>query len=212
VLLGITQSMMPELERLITRPGVIGISNTNQTAKTGRWNVLVTKAAFKSLRKTLTAKILDWVSALPDTILDEIPSEYPLPQVYQKNGYEGDGDSSSGQASYMSSCAQRYGSFDDTIATDEEYFTPPGRSYASALTGHTGPPVANPQLLTEVLIPSKATQQESQAILASVQSDVKIANLEAEVKSLRLVLLGATTPLTVTEVLVPKSSATEEQM
>jgi hypothetical protein len=102
VLLGITPSMMPELEPLITRPGVIGISDTNRMDKTGRWNVLVTEAAFKSLRKTLTAKILDWVSALPDTILDETPSEYPLPQVYQKNGYEGDDDSSSGQASYMS--------------------------------------------------------------------------------------------------------------
>jgi hypothetical protein len=73
VLVGITRAMMPELEPLIKRPGVIGISDTNRTDKTGRWHVLVTEEAFKTIRKTFTAKIASWANALPESLLSKIP-------------------------------------------------------------------------------------------------------------------------------------------
>jgi hypothetical protein len=151
VLIGIIREMMSYLEAVITRQGVIGISDTNQTDKTGRWHVLVNESFFKSIRKSITKRILDWVADLPADILDNIPLKFPEPKVYQKNGYEGNGDLSSGQASYMSSCAQSYGSFDDNVA-DEQYFNPPGRSYASALTGTTTAPIVTKHI-QEVLVP-----------------------------------------------------------
>jgi hypothetical protein len=125
ILVGITHKMMLALEVVINRHRAIEISDTNQTDKIGHWHVLVTKAAFKSVRKLLNSKILAWVSNLPDDMLKNTPSKFPEPKVYQKNNYEGNNNLSSGQASYMLSCAQSYGSFDNTIA-DEQYFNPPG--------------------------------------------------------------------------------------
>jgi uncharacterized protein with GYD domain len=66
--------------------------------------------------------------------------------------------------------------------------------------------------MMEVLVPSKATQRESQAILDSIQSDIKIANLKAEIKHLKILLIGATTPSTVTESSTPKISSTNDRM
>jgi hypothetical protein len=121
VLIGITREMMSSLDAIITRPGVVGILDTNRTDKSGRWHVLVTEKTFKSVCKVLTSKILTWVGNLPDEVLENIPSDFPDPKVYQKNEYVGDDDSSSGQASYMSSCAQSYGSYDNTIAEEQYY-------------------------------------------------------------------------------------------
>jgi hypothetical protein len=65
----------------------------------------------------------------------------------------------------------------------------------------------------EVPVPSKATQRESQPILESIKSDVKIATLEAEIKHLKILLIGATTPSTVTKTSTPDtSSATNDRM
>jgi hypothetical protein len=131
----------------------VGISDTNRTDKTGRWHVLVMETTFKSIWKTLTSKIPTWVSNLPAEIIANIPVDFPASKVYQKNDYDGDDDSSSGQASYMSSCAQSYGSFDDTPAA-AQYYHPPGRSYASALAGTNYRPPALPEHMKEVLIPT----------------------------------------------------------
>jgi hypothetical protein len=65
--------------------------------------------------------------------------------------------------------------------------------------------------VTEVLVPDRtptlATKaQEYHYVIAGLQSDVLIANLQAEVKSLLAQLLGAPTPSTVTESLDPKNS------
>jgi hypothetical protein len=198
---------MPELEPLIERPGVIGISDTNRTDKTGRWHVLVTEEAFKTIRKSFTAKIATWANALPESLLSEIPPEFPLPSVYQKNGYEGDDDSSSGQDSYMSSCAQSYGSFDETN-TDEEYYSPPGRSYASVLSGYRDPPVA--ERIKEVRIPAKS--KPNHATISSIQATAKIAILEEEIKSLRTLIKGAQTPSTVTETSAPDKSSQDDRI
>jgi hypothetical protein len=193
VLVGITRAMMTELEILIARPGVVGISDTNGTDCHGRWHILVKESEFKTIRKTLTLKIRSWVQALPKNVLD-VPSNYSTPQVYQRNGYAGDDDSSSGQDSYMSSCAQSYGSFDNTIA-EEEYLSSPGRTYASALTGHSQSTPAVTAHIHEVIVP-KATPNE-------IRANATIASLQAEVKSLQTLLLGATTPSTVTETSKP---------
>jgi hypothetical protein len=202
VILGISRTMMPALEPIISRKGVIGISDTNRTDKTGRWHILVTEDAFKIIRKTITAKLVTWVNALPENLQADLPPTFPSPQVYQKNGYAGDDDSSSGQDSYMSSCAQSYGSFDDTIA-DDEYYSPPGRSYASVLSGQD--PSNLTERIKEVRIPSKPPANKPSN--ASIQASEKIASLEAEIKNLRTLLKGAQTPSTVTETSAPDRSA-----
>jgi hypothetical protein len=196
--------MMSALEAIITRPGVIGISDTNRTDKTGRWNVLVTENTFKSTRKVLTSKLLEWVNNLPDKMLEEIPSEFPEPQVHQKNAYAGDDDSSSGKASYMSSCAQSYGSFNDNIV-DAPYFHPPGRSSASALAGTNDPHIPLTERIKEVLVIPKASTTE-------LPADVTIASLQAKIKNLCQLLLGAQTPSTVTETSGPEPGDTAARM
>jgi hypothetical protein len=79
---------------------------------------------------------------------------------------------------------------------------PPGRSYASALTGNTNPTVT--ERIIEVLVP-KATRNE-------IQANATIASLQAEVKSLRSLLLGATTPSTVTETSAPDPHTHDDRM
>jgi hypothetical protein len=103
----------------------------------------------------------------------------------------------------MSSCAQSYGSFDDTIA-DEQYFSPPGQSYASALTGNSYiPPVAAVTArIKEVIVP-KATPAE-------IRDKATIASPEAEVKSLLNLLLCAQTLSTVTETSGPDTGETAD--
>jgi hypothetical protein len=153
VLVGIHRNVMPKIENNHIRasPGVTGISETNRTDQNGRWNILVHKNNFKSIRKLLTKNIQDWVSNVTPAIQATIPDTFPAPKVYQKNSYNDDDDDSSfGQASYMSSCAQSYASFDNDM--DEQFFNPPGKynSYASALSSTIPTPTG-----TDVLIPDK---------------------------------------------------------
>jgi hypothetical protein len=190
VLVGVTRPMMTELEpQLLGTTGVIGISDTQRTEKNGRWNVLVTEHAFKTVRKLFTAQLHKWIHELSTTALSTVPPGFNPPQLYQKYNY--DDDSSAGQDSYMSSCAQSYGSFDETV-TDETHFQPPGQhsSYAAALAGSD--PRTGPILDTNIIVSHKPA-------ISLTQDDVTIAQLQAEVKSLRTQLLGAHTPSTVTE-------------
>jgi hypothetical protein len=203
VLVGITREMMSTLEGIIETHGIVGISETNRTDRSGRWHVLVTEGAFKRIRKLLNSKLQSWINDLPDDMIENIPPEFPEPKVYQKHNYEGDDDSSSGQASYMWSCAQSYGSFDDM--TMDELFNPPGRSYASALVGNNYQPApAITAHIREVLIP-KATPREAQA-------NATIVSLQAEIKNLRTLLLGAQLPSTVTKMSGPKTGETSDRM
>jgi hypothetical protein len=217
VLVGIHRNAMPEIENNIrASPGVTGISETNRTDQNGRWNILVHEHNFKSIRKLLTKNIQDWVSNVPPAIQATIPDTFPAPKVYQKNSYNDDDDDSSfGQASYMSSCAQSYASFDNDM--DEQFFNPPGKhsSYASALSST----IPNPSG-TDVLIPAKrravpaipaspsvdAQATAYQTTIANLQHEVIIAQLQAEIQTLKADLRGATTPSTVTEMSTPMSN------
>jgi hypothetical protein len=142
VIVGIPRNVMPLLENdILESSGVTGISDTNRTDKSGRWNILVKEFEFKSICKRLSTKLQVWVRELPHEIQANIPDSFPPPKVYQKNDeYDDDNDGSSyGQASYMSSCAQSCASFDDNDDEDPHY-NPPGvqrhTSYATAVSGN----------------------------------------------------------------------------
>ena len=213
VLVGIPRDIMPALENtLLESPGVIGISSTTRTEQTGRWNILVKEASFKDTRKRFTKHIKSWVQDLHvDT--ESLTVGFPAPQVYQKNPSDNDDDSSFGQASYMSSCAQSYGSFD---STDEALFQPPssGRfsSYAAALSSEKSPqltPTQASQKPIDLTIPTNVELKEYQSTIANLQSEVTIATLQAEIKQLRAQLVGAHTPSTVTEMSQPTLTNTD---
>ena len=139
---------------------------------------------------------------------------FPPPQVYQKNPYSDDDDSSFGQDSYMSSCAQSYGSFDNNDDSDDEHIsapTPRFNSYATALastttrgsnTPRTQAPTPPSRLPQDVNVNVAAYTPE----MAQLQSEVTIGNLQAEIKLLRAQLLDAQTPSTVTATSQPVSN------
>jgi hypothetical protein len=219
VLVGIPRHAMVELANTILESsGVTGISETNRTDKNGRWNILVKESKFKAVRKLFTKHLQEWIHELPNEIQAIIPDSFPPPRVYQKNSYDDeddDDDSSSGQVSYMSSCAQSYASFDDNYV-DESYSQPPGRytSYAAALSSTTPTPTG-----TEVLVRSKrqspvagktnsepSTTTAYENTITNLQHEVTIAQLQAEIINLKAVIIGATTPSTVTEISTPLSN------
>jgi hypothetical protein len=220
ILVGIPRNVMPQLKENIRKsPGITGISETNRTDQSGRWNILVKKANFKSARKHFTKNIQDWVSDLTPELQSSIPDTFPAPKVYQKNSYDDDNDDSSfGQASYMSSCAQSYASFEDND-TGEQLFNPPGKYnlYASALSATVPTPTG-----TDVLIPEhrRTTRVEQpnpehvqtnayQTMIANLQHEVTIAQLQAEIQTLKADLCGVTTPSTVTKISTPISTTQE---
>ena len=96
VVVGIPRDVMPPLKNtLLESSGVTGFSDTNQTDKSGRWNILVKELNFKSIRKRLSSKIQEWIRALPSEIQATIPDSFPPPKVYQKNGFDDDDDDDS---------------------------------------------------------------------------------------------------------------------
>jgi hypothetical protein len=227
VLIGIPRNVMRELvNNILESSGVTGISETNRTDKTGRWNILVTESTFKSLRKLFTKHIQEWIRELPSEVQATIPNTFPPPKVYQKNSYDDDDDedSSYGQASYMSSCAQSYASFADN-ENDEQFFNPPGKynSYAAALSAKIPPPTG-----TEVLVhkkgrnpleetPTTTETTEYKATITNLQHEVTIAQLQAEIQTLKAHLRGASTPSDLTEISTSNSTikdthATEDRM
>jgi hypothetical protein len=215
VVVGIPRDVMPHLENiLLESSGVTGISDTNRTDKSGRWNILVKELDFKSIRKQFSSKLQEWIRALPSDIQATIPDSFPPPKVHQKNGYEDDDDdddSSYGQVSYMSSCAQSYASFDDNDA-DEQYYHPPGvfrhTSYAAAVSGIQEPflgygGIGLPKPIPQQEPPSNIEITEFRSTIANLKHDVTIAQLQAEIQNLQAQLKGALTPSTVTETSIP---------
>lgn len=218
-LIGVSREIMQILEpKILVIPGVTGISDTNRTNKAGRWHVLVKENLFKSTRKQLTAQLQNWYNAVPANLIDSIPDGFSRPQVHQKNSYDDDEDSSLGQDSYMSSCAQSYGSIDENIE-DDEFCSTPGtyRSYAAVLAGSVTTAPSIMEVITQSRNSSDPTvtsvsEQEYKTVITGLQSDITIANLQAEVKLLKAQLLGAQTPSTVTESSAPEPPGTHDRM
>jgi hypothetical protein len=216
VVVGIPRNVMPALESTIKEsPGVIDISETNRTDQTGRWNILVNEPAFKPIRKRFNKNLQDWVCDLSPELQSTIPDTFPAPKVHQKNGYDDDDDDSSfGQASYMSSCAQSYASFDDN--ENHEQFHPPGKynSYASALSSTLPTPAGTEVHVPDIRRTSSAASNTSADVqttaypttIANLQHEVTIAQLQAEIQILKANLRGANTPSTVTEISTPMSN------
>jgi hypothetical protein len=194
VLIGISRDVMTALKDNLNRDvqGFIGVSDTNQTDQRGRWRVLVQEKTFKKTRKYITANLDTWLSQIPTDTHDTTPSNYPPPQVHQK--YSDDDDDSSGQASYMSSCAQSYGSFNEGDETDETYFIPQESTNHNSYANVARQAIHN-EGLSGKEIQFKATELELRSIIATLQKEVN------ELK-------GAQTPSTVTAETTTPSSET----
>jgi hypothetical protein len=199
VLVGVSRDIMNELQAKILEEttGATAISDTHRTDKTGRWYVIIQEKAFMKGRKLIAANLHKWIRAYPAALHETTPDTFPPPQVNQK--YADDDDDSSGHASYMSSCAQSYGTVDDTDVMEEIYFYPPSNnnnahSYADAARkGNTTSAKAKP---SETEIKLAATETELRSIILTLQNEVRA-------------LKGAQTPSTVTEVSTPASEASK---
>jgi hypothetical protein len=199
VLVGVSRDVMQELQTTILTetPGSIAISDTHRTDKTGRWYVIIKEKAFLTGRKLIAANLQKWMQTLPASLHETTPADFPPPRVNQK--YADEEDDSSGHASYMSSCAQSYGTFQEDDTLDEAFFCPPSNertythSYADA--ARNAPSTNQNQLaVTEIQF------SETETALRSVIQDLK-----NELRQLK----GAQTPSTVTDVSIPESEASK---
>jgi hypothetical protein len=196
IIIGVSRTVMQELKVSLQKDvaGFVGVSDTQYTDTTGRWRILVKARTFHKTRKYIATNLQVWLDSYPDHIHDTTPTNYPKPQVNQRYT-DDDGDNSSGQASYMSSCAQSYGSFDDGKEIDEAFYVPPEANthflYADAVTQSTAASTAS---LTGQALQFKATENEQRDIIATLQHEVQ------ELK-------GGQTPSTVT---AENSTATTE--
>jgi hypothetical protein len=205
VITGISRDAMTSLKPTIMElPGTIAVSDTHKTDTSGRWYILVHEKSFRAVRKTISKSILSWFRALPSILREPVPPGFTEPQVHKKY-FDTDDDSSSGQASYMSTCAQSYGSLDDDDI-DVQYSSPPNEgssmSYAAAVKRKTTPKASHSSDDTATTHPETVDVQNYRSVIAGLQSDVTIASLQAEVQSLRAQIraqTGAQTPSTVTE-------------
>jgi hypothetical protein len=193
VVVGINREVMEALgNEFQDINGLTEISETNKTDRTGRWNIIVKFKQFKEIRKKITANLNTWIQNLPDRLQASLPDHFPAPQVNQKYN-DTDDDSSAGHASYMSSCAQSYGSgsFDENDADNTTYFTPANesnsRSYAAVVQTNAVTPMVN-----EVQFQEKT-------------STAIIAELKAEIATLKL-QHGNQTPSTVTATSTPDTA------
>jgi hypothetical protein len=116
-LAGISTDMMFSLELEIKQiPGVVDVLNHKQTNKIGRWNVLTTDAAFRSVTDRLTQLIPDWFSQLSETY--DTPPDFPQPGLaFRTQQYESDSDMSF--ESYVSACSSIYQGIDSVNTYDD---------------------------------------------------------------------------------------------
>jgi hypothetical protein len=194
VVVGINREIMEAIGHdLQAIDGFIETSETNKTDQQGRWNLLVKAKQFKEVRKNITTNLKTWISNVPERLHDTIPAHFPPPQVNQKWN-DTDDDSSAGHASYMSSCAQSYGSFNENDEETKQYMTPSmvsnSRSYAAVLQTRMDIP-----MVTEVRVPDPTSMR-------------LIAELQAEITRLKQ-QQGIHTPSTVTATSTPDTTTTE---
>ncbi len=193
VVVGINRQAMDSLENTLKEVrGYIEHSDTNRTDHNGRWNILVDVQHFKSAKKQISTNLKHWIRSLSSIIREDIPTHFPIPQVNQKYGDDED-DSSAGHASYMSLCAQSYGSYDEADELNEQYFTPSNESNSKSYAA-----------VVQSKKPPKQTVNEDQ----SQESRRMIASLQAEVASLKLER-GNQTPSTVTAATTPDNDTNE---
>jgi hypothetical protein len=201
VVVGVHRDLMSSISSSFEKiPGFIEVSDTNRTDKNGRWHVIVKAEKFHEARKLLSKELKQWTATESEIIKATTPDYYPIPQVNRKFGNDDDDESSSGQDSYMSSCAQSYASFDETDASNTQYYTPIStsttKSYAEATRqkqSHT---------VHEVHVPKEKFEVETQST-----RDLKmiIRGLEAKIATLEL---GQQTPSTVTAMSTPDTQTT----
>jgi hypothetical protein len=66
VLVDIPRDVIHLIEHhILATPDMAGISDTNQTDKTSRWNVIVNESLFKSIGKLLSSQLQGWVRSIP---------------------------------------------------------------------------------------------------------------------------------------------------
>jgi hypothetical protein len=206
VLVGVSRDIMTALKPTLLQgiQSIIAVSDTNRTDKNGRWHVIVKEKGFATTRKYIASNLQTWIHTYPATLHDSTPDHFPPPQVSQK--YADADDDSSGQASYMSSCAQSYGSVEDLDTETAFFYTPDTRSnipsYAdivkqtpiSAVTQTHPTPGSN--------IEFNATDRELRAIIANLQKEVQQLKSQAPAQT-------PSTPSTVTEATIPDSVSTQ---
>jgi hypothetical protein len=206
VLVGVTRDIMTALRPTLLQgiQSILAVSDTNRTDKNGRWHVIVKEKGFTNTRKYIATNLQTWISTYPAILHDSTPDHFPPPQVSQK--YADADDDSSGQASYMSSCAQSYGSVEDLDTETPFFYTPASRStipsYAdmvkqtpiSAVTQNPTTPGSN--------IEFNATDRELRAIIANLQKEVQQLKNQAPAQT-------PSTPSTVTEATIPDTVSTQ---
>jgi hypothetical protein len=197
VVVGVSRETMTELKPILIQSShsIRSVSDTSRTDKQGRWFIIVEEKGFQTTRKYIAANLKTWIQSCPPVSQISTPEHFPPAQVSQKST-DAD-DDSSGHASYMSSCAQSYGSVEDLDAAEPYFYAPTTRpfsaSYADVVKQQAPIPPHQP---TGTEIEFSATDRELRAIIASLQQEVH--NLKNELPK-----RNPSTPSTVTEVTTP---------
>jgi hypothetical protein len=206
VLVGISRDIMTALKPTLLQgiQSIIAVSDTNRTDHNGRWNVLVKEKGFTTTRKYIAKNLPIWLRSYQSTIHETTPDHFPAPQVSQKHADVD--DDSSGQASYMSSCAQSYGSMEDLEPDEALFYSPDSRdttpSYADIVKKTNQPNTTQHQTPSGTSIEFNATDRELRAIIATLQNEVHQLKNWVPAQTLP-------TPSTVTEATGPDSTTTK---
>lgn len=200
VIVGVSRDLMTQLKPTLFQSiqSIRCVSDTNRTDKQGRWFIIVKEQGFQATRKYVAANLPTWIRSLPTALHASTPDHFPPPQVSQKYA-DHDDDDSSGHASYMSSCAQSYGSVEDLDTESVFFYTPDNRanpiiSYADAVK-HTQPAFQHPAP-PGTNLEFSATDRELRAIIANLQ--LEVTKLKSGIPN-----TNPSTPSTVTEVTTP---------
>jgi hypothetical protein len=129
VVVGINQEVMEAIEHEFGNAnGVRECCETHKTDQTRRRHIIVQSKKLKAARKTIASLLKTWIRDLRTRLRESIPEHFPIPQINQKFGDNDDNESRDGHVSYMSSCAQSYGSYDNTDESTVAFFTPSNKT------------------------------------------------------------------------------------
>lgn len=161
---GITEDMMFYLQaHLLDIDGVQEYLPTRATETKGKWNLIVTRSKANDIKKILGTTLITMVNDLVDEEARRVPDGFPEPTVTPANEDGWNEDTSDGQNSYMSLCAQSYNSFegDDTIdINDTQYKTP---TYANITRGN------NSEQISDMTTPESGEVYELRAKVKSLE-------------------------------------------